>query len=160
MYGKPYQSILIPFHDEIRALRRRNPPMPCSQIAELLREKYQITVSGSNIYKYIKLRAQNSFKNKTCKYAWDMEPLNQNNQPDPEVPCERKHTVSHTPEINQTEVSDTLKPAVKVKDKPKQSVFDDSEPLPEFEYPFSDINNLRPLPPEEARALRKRYGLE
>jgi len=29
--------------------------------------------------------------------------------------------------------------SVKVEDKPKPSVYDDSEPLPEFEYPFSLI---------------------
>ena len=76
MSGKPYQSVLMPYHDEIIALRRSNPPTPCSKIAGLLREKYKLTVSGSNIYKFIKLRAQKSFKTKTCKYAWDIELLN------------------------------------------------------------------------------------
>jgi len=30
----------------------------------------------------------------------------------------------------------------------------------EFEYPFSETNQIKILPPEEAAALRKRFGLE
>jgi hypothetical protein len=34
MPGKPYQSCLIPYADEIASLRERRPPMPYAQIAE------------------------------------------------------------------------------------------------------------------------------
>src|SRR5213593_4074399 len=44
MPGKPDRSSLIPFEDEIVQLRRRRPPVPYAQIAQLLREKYNVTV--------------------------------------------------------------------------------------------------------------------
>ena len=49
-----YRSCLIPYENEIVALRRKKPPMPFSQIAELLREKYQITVNRQAIFKFKK----------------------------------------------------------------------------------------------------------
>jgi hypothetical protein len=36
---------LIPYENEIIALRYRKPPIPYSRIAELLREKYQIVIN-------------------------------------------------------------------------------------------------------------------
>jgi len=160
MAGKPYQSILIPYQNEIIALRRRKPPTPYSQIVKLLREKYKITITDDGIRYFIRNRAQKGFKNKTCKYAWNIELLNPNNQPTTETPFTQKQTVLRKPDITPTPVSDIPKPRVKTKDKP--SVSDESEPvvIPEFEFPFTEINTLRPLPPEEARALRKKYGLE
>jgi hypothetical protein len=41
MAEKKYQSCLVAYENEIIALRRKKPPMPYSQIAELLRDKYQ-----------------------------------------------------------------------------------------------------------------------
>jgi hypothetical protein len=44
MAGKKYQACLVPYENEIIALRRKKPPTPYSQIAELLRDKHQIMV--------------------------------------------------------------------------------------------------------------------
>ena len=88
--------------------------------------------------------------------------LNPNAQPTTEAPFTQKQTASHEPDNKQTPVSDMPKPQVKVDDKPKPPVSDETEPvvIPEFEFPFTEINTIRPLPPEEAAALRKKYGLE
>src|SRR5437667_11589165 len=58
MTGKPYRSSLIPYEDEIIHLRRRRPPVPYAQIAELLRQKYNLTVQPPAIFKFIKVRSR------------------------------------------------------------------------------------------------------
>ena len=91
MTGKPYQSSLSPYEDEIIALRRKRPPMPYSKITEVLREKYQIAVNREAIFKFIKLRVKGY---KSCKYdAWDIKPINAGNQQTTEVPSVQKQTV-------------------------------------------------------------------
>jgi len=71
MAGKPYQSCLIPYDYEIIMLRRQIPPVPYSQISELLWEKYQLKITRAGIFEYIKRRVINS--RKICKIAWDYE---------------------------------------------------------------------------------------
>ena len=66
MAGKKYQSCLAAYENEIIALRRKRPPMPYSQIAELLREKYQIAVRRETIHNFLKVRAKGF---KSCKYV-------------------------------------------------------------------------------------------
>ena len=39
-HGRPWQSRLIPYEEEILELRRRRPPMPFDQIATRLATKY------------------------------------------------------------------------------------------------------------------------
>jgi hypothetical protein len=58
MTGKPHQSSLIPCEAEIVSLRRRRPPMPYTQIAELLKEKYNLAVQAPAIFKFIKVRSR------------------------------------------------------------------------------------------------------
>ena len=58
MTGKPYRSCLIPYEDEIIHLRRRRPPVPYAQIAELLRQKYNLAVQPPAIFKFIKVRSR------------------------------------------------------------------------------------------------------
>jgi hypothetical protein len=58
MTGKPHQSSLIPYEDEIINLRRRRPPMPYAQIADLLRQKYNVTIQPPAIFKFIKVRSR------------------------------------------------------------------------------------------------------
>jgi hypothetical protein len=58
MPGKPYQSCLIPYEDEILALRHKRPPTPYRQIAELLSQKYQLSVCRETIFKFIRVRAR------------------------------------------------------------------------------------------------------
>ena len=57
MSGKPYQSSLIPYEDEILALRHRRPPMPYAQIAELLQQKHNLIIQGNAIFKFVKVRS-------------------------------------------------------------------------------------------------------
>jgi hypothetical protein len=58
MTGKPHQSSLIPYELEIICLRRRRPPMPYTQIAELLRKKYNLSVQAPAIFKFIRVRSR------------------------------------------------------------------------------------------------------
>ena len=58
MTGKPHQSSLIPYEAEIINLRQRQPPVPYTRIAELLYEKYNLTVQAPAIFKFIKVRSR------------------------------------------------------------------------------------------------------
>jgi hypothetical protein len=58
MTGKAHHSSLIPYEVEIVNLRNRRPPMPYTQIAELLREKYNLTIQPPAIFKFIKVRSR------------------------------------------------------------------------------------------------------
>jgi len=58
MPGKPYQSILIPYENEILTLRRQRPPVAFARIAELLREKHQVSIQRAAICKFVKVRAR------------------------------------------------------------------------------------------------------
>lgn len=58
MAVKPYQSSLIPYEQEIIALRGQRPPMPYARIAELLRQKYNLTIQRAAIFKFIKVRSR------------------------------------------------------------------------------------------------------
>jgi len=131
--GKPYQSCLIPYEDEIIALRRKRPPMPYSQIADLLREKYQVMVCRENIFYFIKLRVKKGYK--PCKYdAWDIEPKNTNVANQPSEEARQKHTALQT-------------------SKPKTSSFDPSKvELTEYS-PTWDLH--RPNTDEEREAYRQ-----
>lgn len=65
-----YHSRLIPYEKEIVTLRRQKPPMPYARIAELLMEKYNLSIQAPAIFKFIKVRSKGY---KTCKYAWAIE---------------------------------------------------------------------------------------
>ncbi len=58
MSVRPYQSTLIPYEEEIVALRSQRPPMPYARIAELLRRKYSLTIQRAAIFKFIKVRSR------------------------------------------------------------------------------------------------------
>ncbi len=58
MPGRPYRSSLIPYEEEILSLRCRRPPMPYSQISELLNQKYQLKVCRETIFKFIRVRSR------------------------------------------------------------------------------------------------------
>jgi hypothetical protein len=58
MLVKPYQSTLIPYEDEILSMRHQRPPMPYSEIAEVLRQRHQIAVCRQTIFKFIKVRSR------------------------------------------------------------------------------------------------------
>jgi len=56
--GKPYQSCLIPYRDEIFDLRREKPPVSYARIADLLRQKYGLNVRRAAIGKFVKVRSR------------------------------------------------------------------------------------------------------
>jgi len=57
--------------------------MPFPAIAELLKEKYQVSVTRQAIQKYLKVRVKGF---PVCKYAWNIEPVSATNQPATEAP--------------------------------------------------------------------------
>jgi hypothetical protein len=58
MSGKPFQSILIPYQDEITALRSKKPPVSYARITVLLRAKYGLSIQRAAIGKFVKARAK------------------------------------------------------------------------------------------------------
>jgi len=58
MPGKPYQSSLIPYEVEILSLRKQRPPVAFARIAELLKEKHEVSVQRAAICKFVKVRAR------------------------------------------------------------------------------------------------------
>jgi hypothetical protein len=58
MSVKPYKSTLIPYEDEILSMRHQRPPMTYSEIAEVLRQRHQISVCRETIFKFIKVRSR------------------------------------------------------------------------------------------------------
>jgi len=76
MPGKPYQSILIPYEEEILSLRRQRPPMAFARIAELLMEKHQVPIQRAAICKFVRLRARwkkkEAQQNRAASKTWNM----------------------------------------------------------------------------------------
>ena len=56
MPGKPYQSKLIPYANEIRRLRMED--RTYREIAEHLSETYGVTVDHSTIFNFVKVRSR------------------------------------------------------------------------------------------------------
>jgi hypothetical protein len=57
MPGKPYQSILIPYQNEIMVLRSQKPPVSYARIAQLLKQKYGLSIQRAGIAKFVKARS-------------------------------------------------------------------------------------------------------
>ena len=55
-HGRPWQSRLIPYEEEILALRRRRPPMPFDQITARLATKYGVKVHLDTVHNFVKVR--------------------------------------------------------------------------------------------------------
>jgi hypothetical protein len=129
MPGKPYQSSLIPYQNEINALRSRRPPVSYAQIAVLLREKHELSIQRAAIAKFVKAR---SGGRKVYFFRKEVA---------------AKKGVLVKPEAQPTQKN--LPPPV-VKSSPKP------EPAkPPFEFTYSERYNLHRLPPEEAAERRK-----
>ena len=140
MAGKPYQSCLAPFENEIVALRRQKPPMSCANIAKHLQNKYQIAVHRQTILDFLKVRAKGF---KQCKYAWNIEPINDVIQPTKETSSLSQQTVS--------ELRETPKQSVVVKPAAASA-----EPKKILNMQWSDVYNLTRMSDEEAAARNKR----
>ena len=143
MSGKPYQSCLIPYENEIVSLRRKRPPVSYSRIAELLREKYQITISKAGIFLFIKRRIKKEFK--PCKYdAWDIELQEVTCTPTMEAASARNQATSLKPSV-----SEIPKPVVKYQPRDFHEIMR-----------YSEIYNLTRVSPEEAAARNKQLEEE
>jgi hypothetical protein len=58
MTGKPFQSVLVPFEEEIYILRQRRPPYSYARIATILQDKYQLSVCRETIFKFVRARTR------------------------------------------------------------------------------------------------------
>lgn len=58
MSGKPYRSLLVPYEEEIFALRGRRPPVSYAQIAELLEKQHGLRIQYPAIFKFVKVRSR------------------------------------------------------------------------------------------------------
>jgi hypothetical protein len=131
MPGKPYQSVLIPYEQEILTMRHRRPPMPYCRIAKILMEKYQIHVQAPAIFKFIKIRSKGR---KVFSYGRNVPAVN---------PSVAKPVAP-------------VQPAARPLVAPKQN--SNPKPSSRFEYTYSDHYNLHRLTPDEAEALRKKLS--
>ena len=57
MPGKPFQSSLIPYQNEIADLRSHRPPVSYARIADFLCEKYGLRIQRAAIAKFVKARS-------------------------------------------------------------------------------------------------------
>ena len=138
MAGKPYQSCLTPYEREIILFRRRKPPVSFSQIAQYLSDEHGISVSQSNIQKFLANRK--SVHGKTCIHAWELDPNDATTKPTGEVPP--PSTASHTPSVSAPEkIPEPSEPPIPAE--------------PDFKYTYSTEHNLTRLSSEEAAARRK-----
>jgi len=134
MAVKPYQSSLIPYEQEIIALRGQRPPMPYAGIAELLRQKYNLTIQRAAIFKFIKVRSRGR---RMFSFGKDI--------------TERKP--GSIPRL----------PAVQTSSAERKSFKDQvnrSNQEIDFQFTPSDRYNLTRLPPEVAAAIRKKLEEE
>ena len=58
MRGKPFQSCLIPYQDEIAALRNQKPPVSYARIAVHLKQKHGLSIKRAAIAKFVKARSR------------------------------------------------------------------------------------------------------
>src|SRR5207247_8729817 len=133
MSGKPYQSSLIPYEDEILALRHRRTPMPYAQIAELLQQKHNLLIHRSAIFKFVKVR---SGGRKVYSYS--------RNAP------EKKAATAPAPRVTASGPRPPAVVAVTLKRSPSTI---------RFKFTPSDRNNAARLSPEQAAAIQDRKSV-
>ena len=163
MIEKPYQSSLIPYKDEIIALRRKRPPVPYSQIAATLNEKYQLKIGTMAVFDFFK--RQVTKKPRQYKYdAWDIELSEEQKQPEAlsvQKATALKPYVQEEPKQEETAI--VLKSYVQ--EKPKQEEdeeFDIDEIIRELDNHKLEYHDLasgyKPkfYPPKIAAAIRQR----
>lgn len=56
--GKPFQSKLAPYYEQIARLRKKHTPYP--EIAKRLHDEHGLKVSPSTIFEFVKVRARRS----------------------------------------------------------------------------------------------------
>jgi len=111
MARKPYQSALIPYEDEIIALRHRRPPTSYARIAELLLQKYKLSICRETIFRFVKVRSRGR---KVYSYQRDVAPASSKSvkpAPQPADPGSRpppkpKFEFKYSERYNLTRLSD------------------------------------------------------
>ena len=111
MARKPYQSALIPYEDEIIALRHRRPPTSYARIAELLLQKYKVSICRETIFRFVKVRSRGR---KVYSYQRDVAPASSKSvkpAPQPADPGSRpppkpKFEFKYSERYNLTRLSD------------------------------------------------------
>jgi len=131
MSGKPFQSCLIPYQQEIAALRSERPPVSYARIAALLQDKYGLNIKRAAIAEFVKVRSGGR-----KIYAFKRE-------------VAARKSLMHPP-IQTASKPMEMGPAR-----------EGQEPVkPKFEFTYSERYNLHRLPKEEAAAIRKKLEEE
>jgi hypothetical protein len=134
--GKPYQSKLLPYIDEIRALRSTWPPTPYREIAAIFKQKYGLDVDRTTIFSFVKVRSGR-------RKSWVYGPLSKKDQPSVAAPP----------------ATAALSPALeRLRQQPAASQTESARP--KFSYTPSDRYNLTRLTPEQSKAREERRDQE
>jgi hypothetical protein len=133
MPGKPFQSVLIPYQQEIAGFRSQKPPVSYARISELLHEKYGLSIRRGAIAKFVKRRSGGR-----KVYFFRREVLAKKIDP----------------------IQSTTQPAHTVVTQQVGSNVGTQSPKPKFEFKYSERYNLHRLPPDEAAARRKKLEEE
>ena len=128
---KPYQSKLIAYEAEIAALRATRPPTAYARIAQLLCEKYALSVHRDTIHSFVRVR---SHGRKVACFARPMEG--------------RFHDL-------EKKTASTPKPSGLGLSAPSATT--DAQPKRKFNYTPSDRYNLTRLTPEQLAARKKQH---
>lgn len=135
MPGKPFQSCLIPYQQEIAVLRSQKPPVPYARIAAILQDRYGLSIKRAAIAKFVKVgsggRKAYVFRREVAaKKAAVAAPVQQ---------------TAHTP--RKTTIANPVPDG-------------QEESKPKFEFKYSERYSLTRLPPEVAAARRKKLEEE
>jgi hypothetical protein len=126
---KPFQSKLIAYEAEIAALRTTRPPTPYARIAEILRERYALSVHRDTIHSFVRVRSHGR-----------------------KVFCFARLLEASCQDLN-AKISTGRKPSGL--ELSALSATADGRPRPRFDYIPSDRYNLTRLTPEQVTALKK-----
>src|SRR5262245_13764036 len=135
MPGKPFQSSLIPYQEEIAALRNRKPPVSYARIADLLRQKYGLSIRRAAVGKFVKSRSSGR-----KVYFFRQE-----------VAAKKSGTVQRASQLTDPHSRPEVVGSLNAEQQP---------PKPKFEFTYSERYNLKRLPKEEAAAIRKKLEAE
>jgi hypothetical protein len=138
--SKPFQSVLIPFEEEIRGLRSRRPPVSYAEIARILNQRHRIAVTYNAVFNFVKVRS----KGKRTSYLFGppWHPIRDS------LPRQAKKPLTLGYQGNN--------------DIPQGRRAEDavSRPRRPVAFTFSEQYNLTRLTPEEAAALEKKLDDE
>ena len=107
MPGKPYQSCLNPYEDEIFSLRGKRLPTPYSQIAEVLYKKYKLRVCRETIFKFVRARSRirkmhGSTRHSATRRFKSVRKLIRHTNPDSKQPQKPKFEFKYSERYNLT----------------------------------------------------------